>query len=439
MERDRIEMSIKEIKRVGIIQRVIEGKLTQQAASRLIGVVDRQIRRIVKRYRTQGEKGLLHRLRGIASNRRHDETLKRRVLTLYQEKYGDFGPTLAHEKLLEKHNIQIGCQTLRRWLIEAKLWEIRTQKKIKQHEWRQRKECFGEMIQLDGSHHDWLEGRGPKLVLMGLIDDATSRVSARFHDYEGTVPVMDSFLRYVKQYGLPKSVYLDRHSAYFGSGLSSLEEDLLGRRRPESQFERALRQLGVDLIHAYSPQAKGRIERLFGTFQDRLIKEMRLADIKTKEGANQFLEKYLPEYNRRFCVPAKTEVNLHRSESMKCLKQILSIQSKHALRNDNTIRHENRFYQILKPWKYRRPKQIVFQERLDGKLCLTHEGHELPWRLIPEPPKQSNLKPKSKLKPHQLWKPPMSHPYKRLSFQNYVRTKQHQNNNQNRTFLTVSN
>lgn len=437
MRKDRIEMSMKELKRVGIIQRVVEGKLGQQTASKLIDVTDRQVRRIVKRYRSEGERGLVHRLRGKASNRKLDDQLKTKTLKLYQEKYRDFGPTLAHEKLEEKHGIQIGCQTLRRWLIEAKVWEVQKKSKNKQHEWRARKECFGQMIQLDGSHHDWLEGRGPKLVLMGYIDDATSRVFARFYDYEGTIPVLDSFYRYASRYGLPQSVYLDRHAAYWSSGLMTVEEELLGRSRPESQLERALRQLGVSVIHAYSPQAKGRIERLFGTFQDRLVKELRLEAVKTKEEANQFLEQYLTVYNRRFSISPQADTNLHRPESRKRLKQILSIQTLHTLRNDNTIRHENRFYQVLKPWKYQRPKQILFEERLDGKLYLTDKGRELPWRLIPELPKKTQNK--VNLKPRKPMTPSMDHPFKKQSFAQYLRMREHRENNQHRTFLMVSN
>lgn len=438
MREDRIEMSLKEIKRIGIIQRVEEGKLSQQAASRLMGVVDRQVRRIVKRYRVEGERGLIHRLRGKCSNRRHAETLRQKTLQLYKNRYSGFGPTLAHEKLEEKHGIRIGCQTLRRWLIEAKAWEVRVGKKAKRHEWRERKECFGQMVQLDGSHHDWLEGRGPKLVLMGYIDDATNHVFARFYDYEGTFPVLDSFYRYATRYGLPQSVYLDRHSAYRGSGLTMIEEELIGRNRPESQFERALRQLGVNVIHAYSPQAKGRIERLFGTFQDRLVKELRLQGVKSKEEANQFLEKYLPGHNRRFSIPAKADTDLHRAESKNRLKQILSVQTSHVLRNDNTIRHDNRFYQVLKPWKYRRPKRILFEERLDGNLYLTHEGQDLPWRLIPEPALKATEK-KAGVPFQKPSIPPMEHPYKRQSFQRYLRAKELSKLKQNRTFLLVAN
>jgi len=433
-------MSLKELKRVGIVQRVLEGQLSQRAASKILGVVDRQVRRIVKRYRLEGEKGLVHRLRGRRSNRRHPEELKQKALQIYAKHYGGFGPTLAHEKIEGKHGLQIGCQTLRRWLIEANAWKVRSLGKAKNHEWRARKDCFGEMIQLDGSHHDWLEGRGPRLVLMGYIDDATNHVFARFYDYEGTIPVLDSFYRYATRYGLPRSVYLDRHVAYWGSGLTTIEEQLIGRRRAESQFERALRQLGVEVIHAYSPQAKGRIERLFGTFQDRLVKEMRLLEIKSKETANKFLEKYLVEYNRRFNVFPKTNTNVHRWESQKRLKRILSVQTVCALRNDNTVRHDNCFYQVLRPWKHRRPKHIFFEERLDGKHYLTHEGQELPWRLLPQPVMRARVPHQCKIKRiFEPWVPPADHPYKRQSFQQHLRLKELREKQSTRTFLMAPN
>ena len=188
--------------------------------------------------------GVIHKARGTPSKRKLSASLKERVLNLCQEKYNGFGPTLVHEKLAEIDKIKVSAQSLRNWLIEAGIWKKR--RKIKQHrQWRERKTCLGEMLQLDGSHHDWLEGRGPKLVLMAYIDDATSNVFARFYDYEGTVPALDSFKRYVKRYGLPQSVYADRHSTYKSTAKPSIEDELNGSR-PQSQFERALAELGVE-------------------------------------------------------------------------------------------------------------------------------------------------------------------------------------------------
>ncbi len=304
-------MTGEESRRLYVIQQVLDHKIRQRQAAELVGRSVRQIRRLVRRIRQDGPRGMGHRLRGRRSNRRHADALKQRVLALYRAHYADFGPTLAREQLAERHRLHLGRETLRRWLGDAGL---RTSPRLapRQHQWRERKACWGEMVQIDGSHHAWLEGRGPQLVLMGYIDDATSRVFARFYDYEGTLPALDSFARYARRYGLPQSVYVDRHTTYRALGKRTLQDELAGRARPQSQFERALSELGVQVIPAYSPQAKGRIERLFGTFQDRLVKELRLARVTTRAAANRCLEQYLPSYNRRFRHPPQSPVNLHR-------------------------------------------------------------------------------------------------------------------------------
>src|SRR3989338_7661969 len=290
-------MTGEESRRLYVIQQVIDRKIRQQQAAELLGRSVRQIRRLVRRIRQDGPRGIGHRLRGGRSHRRHPAPRRQRVLALYGAHYADFGPTLACEKLAQRHRIRLGRETLRRWLGAAGVWT--GQRQAARHpQWRERRAGCGEMVQVDGSHHDWLEGRGPRLVLMGYIDDATSRVFARFYDYEGTLPALDSFARYARRYGLPQSVYVDRHTTYRALGRRAIADELAGRPRPQSQFERALSELGVQVIPAYSPQAKGRIERLFGTFQDRLVKELRLAAVTTRETANRVLETYLPGYNR---------------------------------------------------------------------------------------------------------------------------------------------
>ena len=407
----------KELRKLKVIEQVIEKKMKQKRAGMLLGISVRQIIRQAKRVRREGAKGIVHLLRGRESNRRHEESLKERAMKLCVSKYEGFGPTLAQEKLEELDKIHVNRETLRQWMLREKLWELQ-RKGQKHREWRERRGSFGEMTQVDGSHHDWLEGRGPWLVLMGYIDDAASEVFARFYDYEGTLPAMDSFYRYARKYGLPHSVYLDRLKAYCGYGKLTLEEELAGKEKTQSQFERAMEELGVEVIHAQSAPAKGRVERLFKTFQDRLVKEMRLAGVKTREEANEFLEKYLPIYNRRFGVKAREETNLHRPALReKELKQILSIQSKRVLRNDNTIRHENKFYQILGEWKGTKPEQVVVQERIDGKLYVTDARRELKYREVSEPLKRN---PEIKKKTVKTWKPPapgMEHPLKRKSFE----------------------
>jgi len=406
----------RELKRLKVIAQVIEKRLKQKDAGALLELSVRQIRRLIECVKKEGVKGLIHKLRGKTSNRRHEEKHKEKILNLCRKKYVGFGPTLVQEKLEELDNLYVNRETLRQWMVAEGLWELE-RKGRKHRQWRERKGCVGEMIQVDGSHHEWLEERGPKLVLMGYIDDADSDVFAWFYDYEGTMPAMDSFYRYTKRKGLPYSIYIDRLKAYKGGqdGKLSLEEALEGRDRSLSQFERALEELEIKVIHAQSPQAKGRVERLFRTFQDRLIKEMRLAGVKTKEEANQFLEAYLPKYNRRFSVRAREEANLHRPALRdQEMRQILSIQEKRVVRNDGTVRHETKLYQILNPSKHL--KEVTVQERIDGKIYMVWEGKDLAYRELKEAPRQNEAKPNkagSKQKPNI---PAMSHPWKVPSY-----------------------
>lgn len=379
-------MTGEESRRLYVIQQVIERKIRQRHAAELLGRSVRQVRRLVRRVRQDGPRGIGHRLRGRRSNRRHADALQARVVTLYRAHYADFGPTLAREKLAERHRLRLGRETLRRWLLAAGLWHGERQAP-RHHQWRERKAHVGEMVQLDGSHHDWLEGRGPQLVLMGYIDDATNRVFARFYDYEGTLPALESFARYARRYGLPQSVYVDRHTTYQGRGKPTREDELAGRARPQSQFERALSELGVQVIPAYSPQAKGRVERLFGTLQDRLVKELRLAHVTTRETANRLLARYLPGYNRRFSCPPRSPVNLHRPcPPAHRLHRILTLRQQHVLRHDNTVQHETRTYLLDERWTGHRPKTIEAEVRLDGKLYLLTGDQALRYHQLPARP-----------------------------------------------------
>ena len=406
-----------ELRKLKVIEQVIEKKIKQKKAGKLLDLSVRQIIRLVKKIRREGAKGVIHRLRGRESNRKHEEEFEQKVVKIYRKEYEGFGPTLAQEKLEERNKIMIGRETLRQLLIREGLWELQ-RKGQKHRQWRERRGCFGELVQADGSHHDWLEGRGPWLVLMGYIDDASSEVHARFYDYEGTMPVMESFYWYVKRYGLPLSLYMDKHSTYQSPQEPNVEEQLEGRQKALTQFGRALEELGVELIPAHSPQAKGRIERLFKTFQDRVVKEMRLAGIKTKEEANHFLETYLPKYNRRFSVKAREQANVHLPAlGDQELRRILSIQEKRVVRNDATIRYGTKLYQILNVAKSL--KEVVVQERIDGKIYLVHEARDLAYRELQEPPKQNeevkrNKKKSFKSKPVI---PPVSHPWKGAGFE----------------------
>ena len=379
---DRVIMSVKELRRVHVLRHAMEKKLTQVKAGSLLGLTARHVRRLLQRVRTEGDAGLVHRGRGKPSNRRMPEQVKAKVLTLYAQRYGDFGPTLAAEKLAERHGITISDETLRLWL-RARGIDHFTRRTRPHRAWRERRAHRGELVQLDGSHHDWFEGRGSRCVLMAYIDDASSRVYARFYAYEGTIPAMDSFTRYVTRYGIPLAVYADRHSTYQSSAEPTVAEQLAGAE-PMSQFGRALGELGVELIPAYSPQAKGRIERLFHTFQDRVIKEMRLAEVSTREEANRFLESYLPIYNQRFSVQPAQTTDLHRPRPAgRALDHILCLKTTRCLRKDFTIAHQGALYQIHDTL---RATHVQVEDRIDGTRRITHHGRPLGFHEITSRP-----------------------------------------------------
>ncbi len=407
--KDIIKMSMKELKRLQVVQEVIGSQITQRAAALILGLSERQVRRLVRGVREEGDRGTIHKARGRASNRRVPEEVKAKVLGLYEKKYIGFGPTLATEKLLELDGIRVSDETLRKWLVEVGLWE-KKRKGRTHRRWRQRKECSGEMVQMDGSHHDWLEGRGPELVLMGYIDDATNKVYGRFYDYEGTMPAMDSFKRYVRKKGLPASVYLDRHTTYKSSRRLTPEEELQGIEEPLSQFERALAELGVEVIHARSPQAKGRVERLFGVLQDRLIKEMRLRAIKTKEEANEFLRWYLPRHNKRFKVSPASKADMHVKLPRNFnLDKHLCVKTTRTVRNDNTIAYNGKLYQIEEEVSTRK---VTVQERLNGSMHIVVDSKSLKHKEITErPEKEASTKRPSK--PRKSCVPPKDHPWRR--------------------------
>lgn len=407
-EKDIIKMSLPEVKRLKVIQEAIEKRITQKAVASMIGLSERQVRRLISAVREEGERGVVHKLRGRSSNRRTPVEVKAKSLMLYRRRYSGFGPTLASEKLEELDGIKLSDETLRKWLMEAGLWQGR-RKRTRHRQWRQRKECFGEMVQLDGSHHAWLEGRGPDFVLVAYIDDATNNVFARFYDYEGTIPAMDSFKRYVKRSGLPLSIYLDRHTTYKSPKKLSEWEELEGIE-PLSQFERALEELGVEVIHAYSPQAKGRVERLFGVLQDRLVKEMRLRGIKTLEEANEFLGVYLPSFNRRFRVSPANDTDVHvRPPKYLNLDKYLCIRYERTVRNDNTIAYNGKLYQINDQV---RNKRVTVEERLNGSMVITCNGVKLKHREIAERPakEEHTVDLRRFRRPH---KPAENHPWRK--------------------------
>jgi len=397
-------MSTKELRRLSVIHNVLSGQIAQQEAAQILGLCARQIRRITKRVNSQGDKAIIHRSRGHPSHAAKPANLKNKIINLCKTKYKGFNPAFAAEKLFEIDKLTIHPETLRLWFREDDI-AYKKRKGVKHRSWRPRKDCFGQMIQMDGSHHDWFEQRGPWCVLMGYIDDATGTFFGRFYDYEGTKPALDSFKRYIKKYGIPQSVYLDKHTTYKSNKKPSIEDEL-DNQKALSQVERVFKELGVDVIHADSPQAKGRIERSFNTHQDRLIKEMHLAGIKTIKQANRFLScYYIPKHNRKFIVPAKNNTNLHRAIPKHIdLDRVFSIKNEAALRNDFTIRYDNQYYQVLNSI---RAKRVTVEEKLNNRLYLYSKNKLLKYKPIDKTIEKPNKV--YSLKPKKLYIPPMDH------------------------------
>jgi hypothetical protein len=364
MNEDVVAMSQRERDRLKVMAGVLEGRRSQVEAGRLLKRSVRQVRRILRRLEVEGDAGILHKLRGRASNNCKDRALRQEVLARYRRDYGDFGPTLAAEKLAER-GLEVSVETLRQWLVGEGLWR-RRRKRDKHRRRRERRECLGELVQGDGSHHDWLEGRGPRMVLVALIDDASSKVVARFYPAETTEAYMDLLGRYLRKHGRMVAMYVDRDSIFRAE-----DQDAQDPRPVETQFSRALEELEIELILAYSPQAKGRIERFFETAQDRLVKELRLAGAARMEEANEVLaKKFLPWFNRRCTVKPASGNNAHRPlhPSMH-LGAILSLQRTRTVANDYTVRLDNVRYQLLPPaLSGLRGGKVILERRLDSSL-----------------------------------------------------------------------
>jgi transposase len=412
-ESERIEMNRRERDRLKVLYGVIQGERGQKEAARLLRLSVRQVRRLVGRIKASGDQGLVHRLRGRASNRRLDAELRQEVLAEYQRCYPDFGPTLASEKLAEQ-GLVVSPDTLRRWLLTAGLWQ-RQRKRDQHRQRRPRRECFGELVQMDTSIHDWLEGRGEAMVLIAMIDDATNWIHAGFYPGETLPSHLDLLWQWLKKNGRPLSLYTDRDSIF--------EPQSKGRRDPDpqaqTQFGRALKELDIEWIAAYSPQAKGRIERFFQLAQDRWVKELRLAGVTTRQQANELLRrKLLPHYNRRFTVAAARQRDAHRDlGSEHDLAAILSVQARRVVDNDYTVRFYGRCFQLLPPpWPGLRRGKVILEERLDGKLAIRFRSRYLPYREIPltDKPSAQRRASKGRAKPasRSPYRPARDHPWR---------------------------
>ena len=379
-------MTKKEINRYNIIKKLIDKEINGTYASELLKLSIRQVKRLKARVKKYGPEGLIHANRGKPSNRKVSEEERKKIIDLLHKHYSDFKPTFASEKLDENHNVKRDPKTIRIIMIKEGLWKPRKKKTSNYHAWRQRKACYGEMQQFDGSYEHWFEDRGPYCCLLASIDDATGiPVKAKFDYHEGVFPVFAFWKEYLEQYGKPKSIYLDKFSTYKMSQRTAIENhDTL------TQFQRAMNQLGIEPITAHSPQAKGRIERLFHTFQDRLIKEMRLENISTIEQANQFLkEDFLPKYKAKYSVEPRIKADLHQPLTAKEKNQLdstFSRQSKRIVRNDFTISFNKQWYQLTKDQlaTIRKKDRILIEEWLDNSINFRIRDKYLNTEIIPK-------------------------------------------------------
>ena len=390
-----ILMSRKERKRLELLSRVRDQTMKLVKAAELMSVSYRQAKRIWRRYHQEGDVGIVHRLRGQRSHRARSAAQRQAILARCRERYPDFGPTLATE-YLEGDGHLIDHETLRRWLIAEGQWQPR-RPRHRHRQWRERRAHCGELIQMDGSDHDWFEGRRERAVLMVMIDDATNRTYARFFERETTLAAMETFARYSRRYGLPQALYTDLDSIYRTDREPTVPEQLRDER-PVTQFGRAMKELAVTIVPAYSPQAKGRVERRNAVFQDRLVKALRLARISTLDAANELLEKqFLRDLNRRFSVVAAEPQDLHRRIGRDYkLDEVLSIQDRRVVANDGTIRWENRFFQLLPPNNDAAVagRHIGVRQLRDGRLQLLWEGQPVRWKELPARPQPTTKPPR---------------------------------------------
>jgi Helix-turn-helix domain len=387
-------MSQEELRRVEVLARVRSGQLRVIDASALLRVSYRQTKRLWKRYREEGAAGLKHRSAGRVSNRGYAREFRCRVLKLVRKKYGGavgerFGPTLAAEHLASEDRVQMDAETLRRWMLSEGLWS-RERKRGKHRERRERKEHFGELVQMDGSFHRWLEERGPQGCLMDMADDASNETLARMDEQETIWAVSDTLLRWIEKHGVPMALYVDWKNLY--KRRATTKEQLRGEE-PITQFGRMCRKLGIELIAASSPQAKGRIERMHGTHQDRLVKKLRRRGIATYEAANVYLEQeYLPEHNRRFRREAARKEDYHRPAPRAWeLDRIFRLESERVVGEDRVVRYANRYFQLEGSNRKDAParSKVLVCERRHGEITIEYRGREMPYREIAAPAKPS--------------------------------------------------
>jgi len=409
-----VGLSTKERARLVELEQVKAGRQTVVAASERLGMSGRQGKRIWKRYRAEGAKGLVHRSRGRPSNRKLDPDSKRQSLELCRTRLSGFGPTLAAEKLLEA-GLRVSHETLRRWLMVEGLWK-KKRKRGPHRRWRPPKEHFGELVQMDGSFHDWLE-TGQEPCLLDMVDDATAKMGGEFFEQETTEGAMRVLWRWIELYGIPRALYTDHKNLYVADREPTVDEQLAGRPALTA-FGKACHKLSIQIIPAASPQAKGRIERRHGVLQDRLVKELRLHGIKDLQAANALLRGgFLERINERFSHSAASRVDYHRPVPKGLhLEDVFVFEEQRTVQNDWTVAWDGRWFQITSPKAQmpRRREKIVVRRRLDGSRVLLHGGRALEFHEIPHRPHRPAplIKTASIATPRLFSSPAQDHPWR---------------------------
>ena len=379
MAKEPITMTQKAVDRLKVIQQVVGKQLRQQEAAWQLGLSVRQLRRLVSRFRSEGAAGLVSRRLGRRPGNALSDAMRQEVMTLVRNHYADFGPTLACEKLAALHGRKLSCETLRQWMINEGLWKPKARKAPRIHQRRPRRPCRGELIQIDGSPHDWFEGRGSRCTLLVFIDDATGELMAlHFTPTETTQAYMKTLRGYLSKHGRPVAIYSDKHSIFRVN-----RPDCDGQL---TQFTRALVSLDIEPIHANTPQAKGRVERANQTLQDRLVKELRLAGICDIDAANAFLARFVKDYNQRFAIAPQNPADAHRPvlHGSQELEWIFSLHDKRTLSKNLTFQYKNREYQLTGRGKgYRlRGSQVTVCEAFNGTVTVLCKGHSLAYRIL---------------------------------------------------------
>lgn len=414
-------MTTRERLRLMVIEELVEGKINTTTAASQLSISIRQVKRLKVKFKEKGHDGLIHGSRGRSGLRKTDIHIEANIVRIIKEQYRDFGPTMAGEKLQEVHGITVSDETIRAIMIRNQLWKSRKRKRSQYFTWRPRRASYGELQQFDGSYHNWFEGRNPLLpeaCLLASIDDATGKITHAVMGVNESVTAVFSFwMAYSRTHGIPSEIYLDKFSTYKINHPNAVDNGEL-----MTQFGRAMKELGINLIMANSPQAKGRVERLFQTLQDRLVKELRLAKINTIDEANIYLKDiFIPWYNNRYAVIPQSMTDCHRGLDVSTalrLKSIFAKQYVRGINNDFTIQYKTKYYQLkeIQPTTVFKTDKVLIEERLDTTIKIKYKTHYLNFFLLPDRPLKMKSSPIVLTEHKSNWSIPKDHPWRQFGY-----------------------